>query len=82
MKDMLRHLLTGVDNRTYDIARVLWLLGGLQFLAMAGYAVIVNKQPFAPMEYGAGLGAMLTAGGIGVAVKSRAEPGGERGVRT
>lgn len=74
MKVFLRHLMTGVDNRTYDLARVLWLLGGLQFLALATWAIVVNKQPFSPVEYGAGLGTMLTAGGIAVAVKARSEP--------
>lgn len=73
MKEFLRHLITGVDNHTYDLARVLWLIGGLQYLALATWAIVVNRQPFAPMEYGAGLGTVLTAGGIAIAVKSRSE---------
>jgi hypothetical protein len=39
MKEVLRQLLTGKDNATYDLARVTWLLGFVAVIFMAGYEV-------------------------------------------
>lgn len=74
MKDFLRHLLTGIDNHTYDIARVLWFWLAVQFSFEAAWALIVNKQPFDPVQYASGVAAVLTAGGFAVRVKSITEP--------
>lgn len=74
MKEFLRHILTGIDNRTYDLVRVIGFAVGLQFLFLAGYAVVVNKQPFAAIEYGTGAGFVISAIGASLALKSKTEP--------
>lgn len=73
---LIQHLLTGKDNKTYDIGRVLWTLGFLTYLGLSILAVI-QKQPWHPMDFGYGLAAVLAGGGIGVAVKSHTEPGAD-----
>jgi len=74
MKTFLQHLFTGADNQTFDIARVLWAIGVLSFIGFAGWHVAQNHQ-FDPVGYGAGLGAVLAAGGAGVGFKGKTEPG-------
>lgn len=73
MNIFFQHLLTGKDNETYDIARVLWALGTLVYLGLSIYAM-VKGEPWNPLNFGAGLGTTLAAGGIGIAIKSNTEP--------
>ena len=74
MREFFKHILTGIDNRTYDLARVLGFTFGLQFIFLGTWAVIVNKQPFDFMQYGGGAGSVLTALGIAISLKRKAEP--------
>lgn len=74
MKTLLLHIFSGRDNQTVDVARVLWVLGVLSFVAFAGWHVWQNHQ-FDPLNYGGGLGGLLAGGGAGVGLKSKTEPG-------
>jgi len=75
MKDILKQLLTGKDNATYDLGRVTWLLGFVAVIFMAGYEVMhgsVNLR-----ELAEALGIVSGASGASVMMKSKTEPGGE-----
>jgi hypothetical protein len=74
MKEFLKHILTGIDNKTYDLVRVIGFAVGLQFLFLAQYAVMKNKQPFAAVEYGTGAGLVIAAIGASLKLKSDTEP--------
>ena len=74
MKTLITHLFTGADNATFDIGRILWAISVVVFLALAVYAVIWKGQPWAPQDYGTGLGLVLAAGGAAIGFKSSAEP--------
>ena len=67
-------LLTGKDDKSFDIAHVLW--GGcvVVLCAMESHSVAYLHQTFDPMELAKGAAMMLAAGGVGVAVKSHTEP--------
>lgn len=69
-----QNLFTGIDNNTFDIARVLWALSCLALIFYAGWNVIVNKQTFNAIDFGGGAAGVLAGGGIGVASKAAAEP--------
>jgi hypothetical protein len=72
MKEVLKHLLTGKDNQTYDIGRVTWLFGFISVIALAGYEVMhgtVNLR-----ELAEALGIVSGAGGVSVMAKKDAEP--------
>jgi hypothetical protein len=74
MLNFFRLALTGPDNQTWDIARVLWALGVFSYLGMAVWSVVGLHNPPDLMAFGGGFGVVLAAGGAGVAVKSHTEP--------
>lgn len=75
MKAFLQHLLTGIDNRTYDLARVLGLVFGVEFAFLAAWAILKNKQAFDAVAFGGGAAAVLGAIGVAIKLKSNTEPG-------
>ena len=70
---MIKHLLTGKDNQTYDIARVAWAIGILAVLSVAGYQVITNGA-VSLRELAESLGIVSGAGGASVWAKKDSEP--------
>ena len=70
---MIKHLLTGKDNTTYDIARVAWMVSLLAVLLVAGYQVIMHGA-VSLRELAESLGIVSGAGGASVWAKKDAEP--------
>lgn len=73
MKKFITDILTGIDNQTIDIGRLLWALGVLVFLGIS-IGALVKGQPWEPEQYGIGLGAVLAGGGAGIGFKKGTEP--------
>lgn len=69
---LFREWFTNVGNRSFELGRALWALGTLALIAYQGIALFYKGQTFSPVEFGAGLAAILAAGGFGVAAKDRA----------
>jgi hypothetical protein len=72
VKEVLKQLLTGKDNQTYDLARVTWLLGFVAVIGLAGYEVThgsVNLR-----ELAEALGIVSGASGASVMMKKDTEP--------
>lgn len=74
LKRFFLHLFTGLDNRTFDVARVLWAASVLTFLGLAIVHVAFNKQAFDAQNFGLGAGGVLAGGGAGVGLKANSEP--------
>ena len=70
---MIKHLLTGKDNTTYDIARVAWMISLLAVLCVAGYQVVMHGA-VSLRELAESLGIVSGAGGASVWAKKDAEP--------
>ena len=70
---MIKHLLTGKDNTTYDIARVAWFVGMVAVLAVAGYQVVTHGA-VSLRELAESLGIVSASGGASVWAKKDAEP--------
>jgi hypothetical protein len=70
----LTDILSGIDNKTPDIARLLWAISCIAFVFYSGWNVIVNKQVFNAIDFGGGAAGILAGGGIGVASKAATEP--------
>jgi hypothetical protein len=72
MNEILKQLLTGKDNATYDLGRVTWLLGFVAVIGLAGYEVMhgsVNLR-----ELAEALGIVSGASGASVMMKKDTEP--------
>lgn len=74
MNTFFKAVLTGKDNETYDVGRVLLLLGGIVFLSCTMIAVLKSLQ-FDMEKFGYGMGTLLGGGGIGIGAKGHTEPG-------
>lgn len=72
MSEILKQLLTGKDNQTYDLGRVSWLVGMLAIILLAAYEVMHNTVSL--RELAESLGIVSAAGGASVAMKQKAEP--------
>lgn len=72
MNTILKQLLTGKDNQTYDLGRVSWLVGMVAILLLAAYEVMHSTVSL--RELAESLGIVSAAGGASVAIKQKAEP--------
>ena len=72
MKTILKQLLTGKDNETYDIGRVTWLLGTIAVIALAAYEV--STAQISLRELAESLGIISAAGGASTMMKKDTEP--------
>ena len=72
MNTILKQLLTGKDNQTYDLGRVSWLVGMVAILLLAAYEVMHSTVSL--RELAESLGIVSAAGGASVAMKQKAEP--------
>jgi hypothetical protein len=69
----IKHIITGADNQTADVARVLWIVGVLYFLSCTGYEV-VKFGHFDMTNFALSYSGLLTAGAAGVKIKESSEP--------
>jgi hypothetical protein len=69
----LKHIITGADNQTVDVARVLWIVGVLAFLCFSGFEVYKSGQ-FNMSDFSLAYGGLLAAGAAGVKIKESSEP--------
>jgi len=65
---IFQNIFKGVGNHDYEMGRILWFLGGFFMIGYQGYAIF-QGQAFNPIEFGTGFGALLAAGGLGIAAK-------------
>jgi len=70
---VIKQLLTGKDNTTFDIARVAWFVGMIAVLAVAGYQVVMHGV-VSLRELAESLGIVSASGGASVWAKKDAEP--------
>jgi hypothetical protein len=75
MKGYLHRMLSGPDNATPDVARVLGVIAFLFYLGYYGVAAARGQQIYAPGELGLGIAGMLVAVGGAVRIKASTEPG-------
>lgn len=71
-----KDIFTGPDGKTYDPARILWVVGIIAFLAFSSYQVYKTDN-FDMVNFGVAYGSLLAAGAAGVRFKLGSEPAGE-----
>lgn len=67
-------LVTTRDGVSWDPIRVGVIVSGASLIGLAGYGVIVNKQPFDALSFGSGIGALMAGAGLGIGAKRKDEP--------
>lgn len=75
-KALIKDFITCADGESGDIIRMLLFVGGLAFVAFAGYSVW-KTGVFDPQNYGLGFGGLLAGAGGGIGMKANSEPKGE-----
>lgn len=73
LSTVLKNSFTTSTGEDYDIGRLLWALAVLSFFCLAGWSIVVNKQPFDALSYGTGLAAVLAGGGAALGLKKDSE---------
>jgi len=73
--EAVKHLLTAKDGETYAPSRVYWMLAALTQIGLSVWSVIVHQNDFSSTDFGTGMGLVLTAGGVGVWITRKTEPG-------
>lgn len=73
MKNFIIQILTGIDNTTFDIVRVLGFVAGVVMIGIAIYLTIVTGA-FDFIAFGGAFTGLLVSIGGGVALKQNAEP--------
>jgi len=71
----VRNLLTGKDNQTIDMGRVLWAVSLVSLVGNEAYAIGWHGQPFDPSAFATGCAAILAGGGAALGFKAHTEPG-------
>ena len=74
IKKFFKDCLTEANNETYEIGRTLWAVAFVIGLVLEIISVFY-KINFNLQQYGIGIGALLTAGGLVNALKSNVEIG-------
>jgi len=72
VNEIIKQLLTGKDNATYDIGRVTWLISMIAVIALAFYEVLHNTVSI--RELAESLGIVSAAGGASTMMKKDTEP--------
>jgi hypothetical protein len=71
--DFFKHIITGIDNQTVDVARVLWIIGALSFLGLSAFD-IYRSGHFDMANFALAYTGLLTGGAAGVRIKAITEP--------
>ena len=70
-----RSALSGKDNQSIDIVRLLGCAGVVVYFLLSGHAQVVQGHTFEPVTWCTALAGLILAIGGGVKLKQSAEPG-------
>lgn len=73
--EAFKHLLTAKDGETYAPSRVYWCLAAITQVGLTVWSTVALGHEFSSTDFGTGMGLILTAGGVGVWVTRKTEPG-------
>jgi hypothetical protein len=72
MDSILKQLLTGKDNNTYDLGRVAWLVGLVAVIGVAAYEMMHGTVSL--RELAEAIGIVSGASGVSIMAKKDTEP--------
>lgn len=74
MKQILTHLFTGKDNRSFSLGRVLWAFSAVTLFILEVLHLCFHF-PFNEVSYAGAMGTILTTGGATLLLQKNTEPG-------
>ncbi len=69
---MVMDWFTEADGKTFDVVRLLYVLGVVSYIAMAA-AALIKGQLWQPEHYGYGFAAVLVGGGGAIGIRAHFE---------
>jgi hypothetical protein len=72
MNTIIKQLLTGKDNETYDLGRVAWLVGLVAVIGVAAYEMMHGTVSL--RELAESIGIVSGASGVSIMAKKETEP--------
>lgn len=73
MRKLIQDLFTSADGTTWEWASIQGALGFIAYLVFSTYHYIVLKQPFDPVQFGTGTGAIAAATGAHKLLSGKAD---------
>jgi len=73
VKQVVKDISTERDGVSFDITKVLWVIGTLIFLGLTIYVVTIKNQPFSFVDWGIAFASMLAGGSAGIKFKETNE---------
>ena len=73
MIEFFKHLFTGIDNKTWDIGRILWAKLSIVYCALTSYHA-VKTGVLNPQDWAIGASAILGGGGAAIGLNAKTEP--------
>jgi hypothetical protein len=74
VKTVFVHISTGIDGESFDIARIMGIVGVLFFMAMTVWNCLYKGQTFDYVNWGIGFGSVMGSMGIAIKLKEKTEP--------
>lgn len=74
IKKFIKNILTGVDNETHDVAKVLAVVSVLVAIGLTIYEVAFKDKAFDIIAYGTGIAALFAGLGAALYMKKDTEP--------
>lgn len=73
LRNAARTAMTGKDNKSVDLGRVLWAAAVAALIGMEAWSMH-RGQTFDPIQFATAAGALLAGGAGSLALKSKTEP--------
>jgi hypothetical protein len=71
---VVKDVLTEKDGESYDVTKVMWVIGTLVYFACTGWTVWAHPElGFNPVNWSIGFSTILAAGSAGVKIKESTE---------
>jgi hypothetical protein len=70
---VLKHITTGIDGESFDIGRVMWVIGVLTYIGLSIFQ-LVKHQTFDPIAWASGFAIICGGSGVALKLKEKTEP--------
>lgn len=73
LSKMVMDWFTEADGKTFDVVRLLYVMGVVSYIVLAVAALFFKGQPWQPEHFGYGFAAVLVGGGGAIGIRAHFE---------